>query len=56
MSGAEACVESPEELPDLPDGGLEGDVAYEDLGSRLFLLRLLFLMRQLSRPGNQKAE
>lgn len=47
-------VELPEELPDFPDGGLEGHVAHQDLASRLFLLRLLFLVRHLSRPGNKE--
>jgi len=47
-------VQLPEELPDLPDGGLEWHVAHQDLASRLLPLRLLFLMRHLSRPGNKE--
>lgn len=31
----------PEELPDLPGSGLEGDVSHQDLGSFLFLGSLL---------------
>ncbi len=43
----------PEELPNFPDSGLEGDVSHKDFGSCLFLLNLFLLAWHLSSPAQR---
>lgn len=43
MTGFKQVRWLPEEFSELPDGGLERNVAHEDLGARLLFVGLLFL-------------
>ena len=56
IGGRERGADPPEQLPDLPDRGLEGDVADQDLGTRLLLVRLLLLVGHLVRPADERGQ